>query len=152
RAWDSGPPPVRFLLWHPCSQTCRRRFHRRPEPLSMEAGATPQSVEKQYPCSQCGANLEFAPGANSLKCPFCGFENVIAKSAAKIEELDYRPYLQQAADEKDTHEAHRVKCEKCGAVTTMPPNVTSGLCPFCGANMVFEGKSSHLIRPEALLP
>ena len=34
----------------------------------------------------------------------------------------------------------------------MPDNVTSGICPFCGASMVFEGKSSHLIRPEALLP
>jgi len=118
----------------------------------METGATPQSVEKQYPCSQCGANLQFVPGANSLKCPYCGCENVIAKSAAKIEELDYRSYLQHAADEKDTHEEHRVKCEKCGAETTMRPNVISGLCPFCGADMVFEGKSSHLIRPEALLP
>jgi hypothetical protein len=96
--------------------------------------------------------LEFAPGANSLKCPYCGCENVIAESSIKIEELDYRAYLEQAADEKDTHEAHRVKCEKCGAETTMPPNITSGICPFCGANMVFEGKSSHLIRPEALLP
>src|SRR5207244_2751128 len=36
--------------------------------------------------------------------------------------------------------------------TTMPPNVTSGICPFCGTSLVFEGKSSHLIRPEGLLP
>lgn len=118
----------------------------------METGSPAPSLEKQYPCIQCGANLEFAPGADSLKCPYCGCENAIARSAAKIEELDYRTYLQQAAGEKDTHEAHRVKCEKCGAETTMPPNVTSGLCPFCGANMVFSGKSSHLIRPEGLLP
>jgi len=118
----------------------------------METGTTAKPTERQYPCSQCGANLEFAPGANSLKCPYCGCENVIAKSGTSIQELDYRAYLQQAANEKDTHEAHRVKCEKCGAETTMPPNVTSGLCPFCGANMVFEAKSSHLIRPEGLLP
>jgi DNA-directed RNA polymerase subunit RPC12/RpoP len=118
----------------------------------METGPATQAIEKQYPCNQCGAKLEFAPGANSLKCPYCGCENVIAQSSVKVEELDYRTYLQQAANEKDTHEAHRVKCEKCGAETTMPSNVTSGICPFCGANMVFEGKSSHLIRPEALLP
>jgi DNA-directed RNA polymerase subunit RPC12/RpoP len=108
--------------------------------------------QQQYPCGQCGAKLSFLPGTNSLKCPYCGFENAIAKSGAKVEELDYLSYLEQAAKEKDTHEAQRIRCEKCGAETTMPPNVTSGLCPFCGDNMVFSGKSSHLIRPEALLP
>lgn len=113
--------------------------------------ATP-AKEKQYPCNQCGAKLEFAPGANSLKCPYCGFENVIAQSDIKIEELDYRTYLQQVAGEKETHDAHRVKCNKCGAETTMPPDVTSANCPFCGAGMVFEGKATQLIRPEALLP
>src|SRR6516164_8267610 len=106
----------------------------------METGASSQAVEKQYPCSRCGAKVEFAPGANSLKCPYCGCENVIAGSTAKVEELDYRSYLQRVAEEKDTHEAHRVKCDKCGAETTMPANVTAGTCPFCGASMVFEGK------------
>ena len=107
---------------------------------------------KQYPCRQCGGELTFLPGSNSLKCPYCGFENTIARSDVKIEELDYRGYLEQAAKEKDTHEAQRTKCEQCGAETTMPASVTSGLCPFCGAPMIFAGKTSQLIRPEALLP
>jgi DNA-directed RNA polymerase subunit RPC12/RpoP len=108
--------------------------------------------QQQFPCGQCGAKLGFLPGTNSLKCPYCGFENPIAKSAARVEELDYLSYLNQAAKEKDTQEAQRIRCEKCGAETTMPPNAASGLCPFCGTNMVFSGQSSHLIRPEALLP
>ncbi len=107
---------------------------------------------KQYPCSQCGAKLDFAPGTATLKCPYCGFENPISQSSAKIEELDYRTFLDQLASSKDTHDARRVKCDKCGAETTMPPDVTSGLCPFCGANMVFTGQTSSLIKPEALLP
>jgi len=118
----------------------------------MDPVSASPATEKQYPCSHCGAKLEFAPGANSLKCPYCGFENVIVQSNVKIEELDYRSYLQQVAGEKETHEAHRVKCGKCAAETTMPPDITSANCPFCGAGMVFEGKSSQLIRPEALLP
>ena len=107
---------------------------------------------KQYPCSQCGAKLDFAPGTSTLKCPYCGFENPILPSDAQIEELDYRAFLDQLASSKDTHEAQRAKCDKCGAETTLPPDVTSGLCPFCGANMVFSGKTSRLIRPEGLLP
>ena len=116
------------------------------------SSTTGTQQEKQYPCGQCGAKLSFLPGTDELKCPYCGFENKIAVGTAKIEELDYQAYLQQAAQEKDTHEAQRVKCEKCGAETTMPENATSGLCPFCGTNVVFAGKSSHLIRPEGLLP
>jgi len=108
--------------------------------------------EKQFPCGQCGAKLDFLPGSNALKCPYCGFENQIAASAVKVEELDYRVYLEKAAQEKNTHEAQRVRCEKCGAETTLPSNVTSGFCPFCSANMVLTAKSSTLIRPEGLLP
>jgi predicted RNA-binding Zn-ribbon protein involved in translation (DUF1610 family) len=107
---------------------------------------------KQFPCSRCGAKLDFAPGTSALKCPYCGFENPIPGSEARVEEQDYRSFLDQAVSEKETHEAHRVKCDKCGAETTMPPEVTSGICPFCGANMVFSGEVSRLIKPEGLLP
>jgi DNA-directed RNA polymerase subunit RPC12/RpoP len=108
--------------------------------------------EKQFPCGRCGAKLDFLPGSNALKCPYCGFENEIEAAVAKVEELDYRTYFEKAAEQKETHEAQRVRCEKCGAETTLPANVTSGFCPFCGANMVLTPKSSALIRPEGLLP
>jgi predicted RNA-binding Zn-ribbon protein involved in translation (DUF1610 family) len=122
------------------------------EVILLSVVSSPEKSEKQYPCSQCGAKLSFLPGSDVLKCPYCGFENKIAASTAKVEELDYRTYFEQAAREKDSRDAQRVRCEKCAAETTMPPNVTSGICPFCGANMVFSAKSSRLIQPEALLP
>jgi len=109
-------------------------------------------TQKQFPCQQCGAKLDFAPGTSSLKCAYCGFENAIPQSEEQIEELDFRAYLSQAANEQETHEAQRVKCEKCAAETTMPPDAASGICPFCGANMVFTGKSSRLIKPKYVLP
>ncbi len=110
------------------------------------------AVQKQFPCQQCGAKLDFEPGTTSLKCSYCGFENAIPQSEEQIEELDFRAFLAQAANEQETHEAQRVKCEKCAAETTMPPDTTSGICPFCGANLVFAGKSSRLIKPKYILP
>ena len=107
---------------------------------------------KQYPCSRCGAKLDFAPGTSVLKCPYCGFENPIQKPEAPVQEQDYRSFLEQVANEKETHEARRVKCDKCGAETTMPPEATAGICPFCAANMVFSGEASRLIKPEGILP
>jgi DNA-directed RNA polymerase subunit RPC12/RpoP len=114
--------------------------------------AAEQAPDPRFPCSHCGAKLDFAPGTDALRCPYCGFENVITQSTVQVEELDYRAFLQRVANEKNTQQAQRIKCSQCGAETTMPPNATAGLCPFCGANMVFSAKSSHLIRPEALLP
>jgi DNA-directed RNA polymerase subunit RPC12/RpoP len=110
------------------------------------------TVRKEYPCGRCGAKVDFAPGTSVLKCPYCGFETPIPASEAQVEEQDYRSWIEQAANEKETHEAHRVKCDKCGAETTMPPELTAGICPFCGVNMVFSGEVSRLINPEGLLP
>jgi predicted RNA-binding Zn-ribbon protein involved in translation (DUF1610 family) len=107
---------------------------------------------EQYSCSSCGAKVDFAPGTSALKCPYCGFECQIAKSDAQIAELDYRSYLENAEQESCSHEAQRVKCDQCGAETTVPADTTAGICPFCGANMVFSGSSSRLIKPASLLP
>ena len=106
----------------------------------------------QIPCSRCGAKLDFAPGTSSLRCPYCGFEMPIAKSETQVVELDFLSSLEKAGQEKESYEALRVKCNKCGAETTMPAETAAGMCPFCGANMVFSGKVSRLIKPEALLP
>jgi DNA-directed RNA polymerase subunit RPC12/RpoP len=105
----------------------------------------------QHPCGQCGAKLDFAPGTSALKCPYCGFEMQINKSEAQIVELDYRSFLEKAGNEKESHEQQRVKCDKCGAETTMPAETAAGICPFCSANMVFSGSVSRLIKPEGLL-
>ncbi len=107
---------------------------------------------EQHPCTQCGAKLDFAPGTTKLKCPYCGFELQIAASESPIPELDYEQYLNQAAEEKESHESKRVRCDKCGAETTVPPDSAADICPFCGANMVFEESVTRLIKPEGLLP
>ena len=112
----------------------------------------PTPTNKQFPCKQCGAKLDFAPGTDALKCPYCGAETKIPQSEEHIEELDFRQYLAKVEDEHDTHEAQRVKCDTCGAETTMPPETVSAICPFCGDNLVLTGRSSRLLKPKALLP
>jgi predicted RNA-binding Zn-ribbon protein involved in translation (DUF1610 family) len=111
----------------------------------------PVAPKKQFPCKQCGAKLDFTPGTAVLKCPYCGSETAIPQSEEQIEELDFRDYLAKAASEQESQELQRVKCDKCGAETTMPPEVTASLCPFCGANLVLTCYSSRLLKPKALL-
>jgi predicted RNA-binding Zn-ribbon protein involved in translation (DUF1610 family) len=112
----------------------------------------PTTAQHQFPCKQCGANLQFAPGTDSLLCPYCGAANEIAKSTAGIERLDYLAYLHQLPGTDAVEEKITVKCTCCAAETTLAPNVTSALCPFCGTGIVATGSSKRGIRPGALLP
>jgi DNA-directed RNA polymerase subunit RPC12/RpoP len=113
--------------------------------------AKPVNVD-QHPCGQCGAKLDFAPGTLSLKCPYCGFEMQISLAETPIAEHNYQDFLKNAAGEKESYEAQRIQCAKCGAETTMPPESAAGICPFCGSNLVFTGSVSRKLKPESLLP
>lgn len=117
----------------------------------MEA-PSPQKTHRQFPCKNCGANLHFAPGAQALVCPYCGTTNEIAAPAdARVEELDYLHALQTIPPE-DLAETITVRCNTCGAETTLQPNVTASRCPFCGSAIVAQAVSRRLIKPKALLP
>jgi len=109
-------------------------------------------TQRQFPCSKCGANLQFAPGTDCLKCPYCGTENRIGGVPAHIPELDYQAYLQGLPADESVHETLTVKCVNCAAESTFAPDVTAGLCPFCGSGIIATGTSKKSIRPQALLP
>jgi DNA-directed RNA polymerase subunit RPC12/RpoP/preprotein translocase subunit Sss1 len=109
-------------------------------------------AEKQFPCKQCGAKVEFDPGAATLKCPYCNFENPIPQSEEDIEELDFKAFLAKAASGEETVESQTVKCETCAAEVSLDPGVAASECPFCGSNIVKTGGSTKAIKPKSLLP
>lgn len=105
-----------------------------------------------FPCSSCGADLEFAPGQSALKCPHCATLNDIARTNETVEELDYNQTLASLRDQTDTIDAITVHCDSCGANITFDPGVTSQSCPFCGSNVVAARQSQRLLKPKSLLP
>ena len=106
---------------------------------------------RQFKCKQCGARLEFAPGTDSLVCPYCATRNEIDKPDTSVEELDFETALATAESAADTREILTVKCKECGAESTLPPNVTSAPCPFCGSSLVTTAQSRKAIKPGAVL-
>jgi LSD1 subclass zinc finger protein len=114
--------------------------------------------DRLHPCSGCGAKLEFAPGTLSLRCPYCGAENVITASTGEeqahaLEHLDFLAYLKNQAGNEPQIERQTVKCNACGAAVQLPPNVTADRCPFCAGPLVVSAAYSHrMIQPRALAP
>lgn len=119
--------------------------------MTMSA-ANPESQQRQFPCKQCGANLQYAPGTKTLQCPYCGTSNDIPESQEVVEELDYQAWLARVAGEQPADEVLTVKCNKCGAEATLPTNITADRCPFCGSPIVAEAVSKRRIKPQGLLP
>lgn len=110
------------------------------------------AAEGQFPCRQCGAKMAFDPAAASIKCPYCGHENVIPQSQEQIEELDFHKVLARSVAAEDMQEVLTVNCAACGAETTLEPNVAADACPFCGSTLSAEQHSSRKIKPRSLLP
>lgn len=110
-------------------------------------------VFSELKCDGCGAILKFQPGTNHVMCDYCGADNEIeAKEDVTIEEIDYESFIQNSFQE-ETQCINVVKCPSCAAETTLPPNVTSDICPFCATSLVIEnGTTSEIIKPEGLLP
>ncbi|HSE40429.1 MAG TPA: hypothetical protein VLH08_06645 [Acidobacteriota bacterium] len=106
-----------------------------------------------FGCPGCGADLVYAPGTEKLNCPYCGREVTIAAQTIAIEERDYQKFLQEALQEREFQEVLNVKCTGCGAETTLPANITTDACPFCGTNLIAShSQTKKIIKPEAILP
>ena len=95
-----------------------------------------------FPCEQCGADLEFSIGTQSLQCPFCGtVKQIELPSETMIVERDY---LEMLANLKRLHEQgreqvegatdeHAVRCESCGGEVVFQGTLTSSQCPYCAS-------------------
>ncbi len=108
--------------------------------------------ERRFPCASCGATVVFAPGTDTLACPYCRAVNEIEGDHTEIIELDFRAHLEKLAEHAETIDQIVSHCEACGANIEMPDNVTSHACPFCGSDVVATGRSTKLIKPGSVVP
>ncbi len=104
-------------------------------------------------CSGCGANLKFAPGTKHLTCEYCNAKNEIVTAETVIEENDFEKFLNEQEGKEDKQKVSTVKCDNCGASTTLKPNITSCGCPYCDTPLVIKNATtSSVIKPKYVLP
>lgn len=115
-----------------------------------------QAINQELACTSCGALLKFKPGTHSLACEYCGAQNEIPlppEAAAGIRENDLEAYLTGALEREERMEVSSVKCDSCGATTTLASHVSTDKCPFCAAPLVItSGSTARLHKPQYVLP
>lgn len=108
---------------------------------------------RQFPCEQCGAKIQFAPGTDALKCPYCGNQTHIPSSTEDIEEHDFLEAIaENLGNEAETEEVTSVRCGACAALVEPSPSHEAFPCPYCGSSIVARETSQRLLKPAALLP
>src|SRR5438067_10202516 len=111
--------------------------------------AAPSSAH-YYPCQSCGARLEFAPGTNALRCPYCGHMQQLADTGRKVTEHSYDELARLPRKPVASLAANVFACQKCGAKTES--DAIADVCQFCSAPLVADVSSAEMVAPEAVLP
>ena len=110
------------------------------------------SKVRAFPCRSCGAKLSFAPGTETLKCPYCGTENDIPASDDTVVELSLEDWLMQLESVQETKQQEQIKCQNCGGEQTLPANLFASACTFCGSPITSKSYAQRLIKPKSLVP
>jgi len=113
--------------------------------------------EHRWPCSQCGAQLRYAPGQTSLTCDHCGHTQEIPGEAPQsraraLQELDLGHGLQDDLPGGDMVEVRTTSCPSCGALVEIAGATHATECPFCATPVVLDTGTHRLIKPQGLVP
>lgn len=114
-----------------------------------------RSISNELACSGCGALLKFKPGTNHLACEYCGAQNEIARpeTTGELEEINLEEFLANTIVHEEKVDMAVVKCDSCGATTTLNARISSDKCPFCASSLVVKsGTTASLHKPQYVLP
>ena len=117
------------------------------EPGSVTPAEAPDRA-RVFPCGSCGADLEFDPGVQSLRCPFCGSVEALEAEPGAVAEQDYGAMIRRLAElrergREDAVEMREVDCAACGATARFTGTLTADTCAYCGAPV--QPSDAHVV-------
>ncbi|MHC0444263.1 hypothetical protein ACWA1F_02570 [Flavobacterium sp. 3-218] len=103
-------------------------------------------------CANCGAELKYKPGTNTLVCEYCGTKNEIRTENTIIEKLDFYEYLKKSESE-DFETEKIIQCKSCGSISSVAENLKSLFCPYCGTALLENDiRDERFIKPNYIVP
>lgn len=121
------------------------------------APAQPQTHREvvQFNCPQCGADTAYNAADSGLTCTNCGFyeppEHTIV--GAQAERFEFTVETVQRSAQGWGEARKELQCQSCAAYTTIPTDVLTYTCIFCGSNQVIQHAAPQdVLRPRFLIP
>jgi DNA-directed RNA polymerase subunit RPC12/RpoP len=109
--------------------------------------------ERKKSCVNCGAELTYEPGTDTITCDYCGHVEHIAQEVQAFQELELTKYLDQMGAQSHSVELTMLQCSNCGATQHIEENYKSLHCVYCTAPLIIEDQyTEEWILPGAVLP
>lgn len=111
------------------------------------------SSERKKSCVNCGAELTYEPGTDTITCDYCGHVENIDQEVQPFEELELSKYLESMGAQSHSMELTMLQCSNCGATQHIEDNYKSLHCVYCTAPLIIEDQyTEEWILPGAVLP
>lgn len=120
-----------------------------------------------FPCEECGADLTFHIGVQSLKCPYCGHVQPLQfEAGAAVAEQDFHAMLERiremreqkksetTGDATGASDVKEVRCGSCGAQVAFTGTLTSSECAYCASPIQRENvhDATDRVPADGVLP
>ncbi len=110
-----------------------------------------------FKCPRCQATTAYSVADGGLRCAHCGYyeppETPIVGKGAKEFEFTVETVSAARAAQGWGTARKALKCQSCGAETSLPPGTLTHTCPFCGSNQVLQQDAPQdQLRPHFLIP
>lgn len=105
------------------------------------------------PCPSCGAQLQFSAEKQAMACGHCGYQEPLAFSSDKIEEIDWNEAQSDRRSDAHSVERRLFSCQRCGAKTVVNYDAPTLSCGFCGStNVNPDAVKTRLFEPQGIIP
>lgn len=108
-----------------------------------------------FKCPQCGATTAYSIANGGLLCTYCGYYEAPQAIAVgkRAEEFEFKVETMEQAAQGWGTERRELACQRCGAKVSIPVDLLTYTCPFCGSNKVLQQQASQDgLRPRFLVP
>ncbi len=109
--------------------------------------------KKKRACTNCGAELTYLPGTDTISCQYCGHKEQIKVDKIAIKEIKLKKYLKKIGEKAHSEEVTMIQCKECGANQSIEENIKSLKCVYCSSPLlVSDSKKEEWILPGAVAP
>ncbi|MGI6624692.1 MAG: hypothetical protein ACOX57_04710 [Limnochordia bacterium] len=112
----------------------------------------------EFKCPNCGAPIEFDPGIQEMRCPYCESTLNVEALQALDESQEEKPEPMAWGYEGSTWQEGEqaglavYSCRSCAGEIVADETLGATTCPFCDNPVVFAAKFSGTFRPDVVIP
>jgi len=115
---------------------------------------------KDYKCPNCDGGINFDPGTQEMRCPFCdstfdvqslkSYDEESAEDAP--DQIEWATHEDQAWQEGEQEGLRTYLCNSCAGEVIGDSATAATSCPYCGNPVVMTGQLSGALRPDLIIP